>query len=54
VHPIVAPTFGDLLDDVQFGLGLGVDIALTRTFDIRVSGSLGDIEGVGIGLAWHR
>jgi hypothetical protein len=54
VHPIIAPTFGELLDDVQFGLGLGVDIALTRTFDIRVSGSLGDIEGVGIGLAWHR
>ncbi|HEY7682639.1 MAG TPA: hypothetical protein VH879_08360 [Gemmatimonadales bacterium] len=54
VAPVIAPTFGDLLDDVQFGLGLGVDIALTRTFDIRVSGSLGDIEGVGVGVAWHR
>ena len=42
VAPVIAPTFGDLLDDVQFGLGLGVDIALTKTFDIRVSGSLGD------------
>lgn len=54
VHPVIAPTFGDLLSDVQFGLGLGVDIALTQTFDIRVSGSLGDIEGVAVGVAWHR
>ena len=54
VNPVIAPTFGDLLDDVQFALGLGVDIALTPSFDVRVSGSLGDLEGVGIGLAWHR
>ncbi len=54
VAPVIAPTFGDLLDDVQFGLGLGVDIAISPTFDVRVSGSLGDIEGVGVGLAWHR
>jgi len=54
VNPVIAPTFGDLLDDVQFGLGLGVDIALSPSLDVRVSGSLGDIEGVGIGLAWHR
>jgi hypothetical protein len=54
VNPVVAPTFGDLLGDVQFGLGLGVDVALSKTFDVRVSGSLGDIEGVGIGGAWHH
>ena len=54
VNPVIAPTFGDLLDDVQFGLGLGVDIALSPSFDVRVSGSLGDIEGVGVGVAWHR
>lgn len=54
VHPVIAPTFGELIQDTQFGLGLGVDISLTRTFDIRVSGALGDIEGVGVGLAWHR
>jgi len=54
VNPVIAPTFGDLLDDVQFALGLGVDIALSPSFDVRVSGSLGDLEGVGIGLAWHR
>ena len=54
VNPVIAPTFGDLLSDVQFGFGLGVDVALSKTVEVRVSGSLGDIEGVGIGLAWHR
>lgn len=54
VNPVIAPTFGDLLDDVQFALGLGVDIALSPAFDVRVSGSLGDLEGVGVGLAWHH
>ncbi len=54
VNPVVAPTFGELLSDVQFGLGLGVDLAVSKTFDIRVSGSLGDIEGVGVGGAWHH
>jgi|SRR5690606_10107122 len=54
VHPVIAPTFGELLDDVQFGIGLGVDVALTKTFDIRVAGSLGDLEGISIGAAWHR
>jgi len=54
VNPVIVPTFGDLSGDVQFGLGLGVDISLSRTLDIRVSGSLGDIDGVGIGLAWHH
>lgn len=57
VSPVLVPVFGDdnvVGDDVNFGLGLGVDIALTRTFDVRISGSLGDIEGIGVGLAWHR
>jgi len=53
VHPVLAPTFGDL-NDTQFGLGLGVDVALTRQFDLRVSGAVGDYEGVGLGVAFHR
>ena len=53
VHPVIAPAFGDI-DDAQFGVGLGVDIAFTPRFDLRVSGALGDYEGVGVGLAWHR
>ena len=54
VHPVIAPAFGDLFDDVQFGLGLGVDITLTQTFDVRVSGAVGDYEGIGVGIAWHK
>ncbi len=54
VEPVITPNFGDGPDDVLFGLGLGVDIALSRTFDARVSGALGDYEGVGVGLAWHH
>ncbi|HTS88367.1 MAG TPA: hypothetical protein VMG41_07720 [Gemmatimonadales bacterium] len=54
LNPVIVPTFGKLYGDVQFALGLGVDISLSRTFDARVSGSLGDISGVGVGLAWHR
>jgi hypothetical protein len=54
VEPVVTPNFGDGPDDVLFGLGLGVDIALNKTFDVRVSGALGDYDGVGVGLAWHN
>lgn len=54
VHPVIAPAFGDAFDGVQFGLGLGVDINLSRTWDARLSGALGDIDGFGVGLAWHR
>jgi hypothetical protein len=54
VHPVIAPAFGDFYDSVQFGLGLGVDINLSRTWDARLSGGLGDIDGFGVGLAWHR
>jgi hypothetical protein len=54
LHPVIAPTFGDISDGTKFGLGIGVDIALNKTFDVRVSGAVGDYEGVGVGLAWHR
>ena len=54
VHPVIAPGFGDPYNDVAFGLGLGADISLSRQLDVRVSGAVGDYEGVGVGLAWHR
>lgn len=53
VNPVIAPTFGDN-SDLLFGFGIGVDVALSPRLDVRVAGSLGDIEGVSIGLAWHR
>lgn len=55
VHPIVAPTFGGAGDDdVLFALGLGVDIKFSDRWAVRASGGLGDIEGVGISIAYLR
>jgi hypothetical protein len=53
VHPNVVPTFGGR-DDVQFALGLGVDVRFSERWAVRASGGLGDIEGVGISVAYIR
>jgi hypothetical protein len=39
---------------VDFALGLGVDIKFSEEWAVRASGGLGDIEGVGIGVAYIR
>ena len=54
VHPVIVPTFGGGNDDVNFALGLGVDIRFSEQWAIRASGGLGDIEGVGISVAYIR
>lgn len=57
VNPVIAPVLGSdnvVGNDVQFGLGLGVDVGLSPAFHLGVSGSVGDIEGVAIGLAWSH
>lgn len=54
LHPVLVPTLGDGADDVLLALGLGVDIKFSRSFDIRVSGAVGDYEGIAIGLAFIR
>lgn len=54
LHPVLVPVFGDTNSDLDFALGLGVDIALNRRIEIRVSAALGDIEGVGLSLAFLR
>lgn len=55
LHPIIAPIFGSKgSDDVLFALGLGVDIKFSDKWALRASGGLGDIEGVGISLAYLR
>lgn len=55
-QPIIVPTLysGDNAPDggVDFALGLGVDIKFGGRLDIRVSGGIGDIDGVAIGLAY--
>jgi hypothetical protein len=53
-HPVLVPTFGDINDNFLFALGLGVDVALSPAFEVRVSGAIGDYEGVAIGVAWHK
>jgi hypothetical protein len=52
-HPNIVPVFGGG-DDLQFTLGLGVDIRFGEQWAVRASGGLGDIEGVGISLAYLR
>ena len=53
VHPTLLPVLGASGgDDVGFALGLGVDLRFSQQWQVRVSGSVGDLEGVGIGLAY--
>ena len=54
VHPTLVPPFGGPEDDVQFALGLGVDVRFSERWAIRASGGLGDIEGIGLSLAYIR
>lgn len=54
VHPVLVPTIGGGDSEVDFALGLGVDIRFSDTIDLRVSAGLGDIEGVALGLAFVR
>ena len=49
--PTMIPTFGNGDSRVAFDLGLGVDVRLTRSLDVRVSGALGDADRRGIGVA---
>ncbi len=54
VHPVLVPRFGGEDDDVEFALGLGVDIRFSDRWAVRASGGLGDIEGLGLGVAYIR
>jgi hypothetical protein len=53
-HPVIIPTFGSGNDDVNFALGLGVDIRFSEQWAVRASGGLGDIDGVGVSLVYVR
>ena len=54
VHPILGPAFGGGDTRLDGGLGLGVDVRFSDDLALRVSGGVGDIEGVGISLAYIR
>jgi len=53
-HPVIVPRFGGGNSDVDFALGLGVDIRFSESWAIRASGGLGDIDGVGVSVAYIR
>lgn len=53
-HPVLVPAFGGGNSDILFALGLGVDITLNKRIDLRVSGALGDYDGIGISVAFLR
>jgi hypothetical protein len=52
LHPVIIPTFGSGDDDVNFALGLGVDIRFSERWAVLASGGLGDLDGVGVSLAY--
>ena len=54
VHPVISPRFSSGNSDVDLALGFGVDIRFSNTIDFRVSGGVGDIEGVSLGVAFVR
>jgi len=55
IHPVLGPVFGDNSDtNLDFAVGLGVDVTINRRFELRVSAALGDYEGVGISFAFLR
>jgi opacity protein-like surface antigen len=53
-HPVIVPVFGGGDSEVDFALGLGVDVRFSEQWAVRASGGIGDIEGVGISVAYLR
>jgi hypothetical protein len=54
VEPVVVPALSSGNSNLDFALGFGVDIRFSNTIDFRVSGGVGDIEGISLGLAFVR
>jgi hypothetical protein len=54
LQPVLVPTFSEGDSEMEFALGLGLDIRLTRRFDLRVSGAVGDLSGFAVSFAWVR
>ncbi len=53
VQPVLTPTFGDN-GDLLFTLGLGVDVHISKAVDLRFTAGIGDLDGIGFGVAWTR
>lgn len=58
VQPTVFLTFADrpggFDTELNFALGIGGDFRLSRSFDVRISVGLGDVEGVALSAVWIR
>jgi hypothetical protein len=54
LQPVLIPTFSKGDSSLDFALGLGLDIRLARHVDLRVSGSVGDLEGFAVSFAWVK
>ncbi len=50
VQPTLTPMFADA-SGTNFTLGFGVDVRLTQRLDFRLSGGIGDLNGIGLGVA---
>jgi hypothetical protein len=53
--PYVEPTATFVADggsNVDFTFGLGVDVRVSKTLDVRLSGGVGDLDGVSLGVVW--
>ncbi len=59
IIPYAQPTLflltGDLINtEVKFALGLGADFRLSPQFVVRLSGGVGNLEGISLGAVWVR
>jgi hypothetical protein len=49
--PTIIPTFASN-SDINFSVGLGVDIQFGPQFDLNVSGAIGDLDGISVSFSW--
>lgn len=49
--PTIIPTFSDN-SELNLAVGLGVDMKFGSRFDLNVSGSFGDLDGVSVSFNW--
>ena len=52
VQPVLTPVFASGSNHLDFTLGLGVDMRMSRRIDLRVAGGLGDLDGVSVSAAF--
>jgi len=51
IVPTILPTFSDD-SNLNFAVGLGVDMKFGDRFDVNVSGSFGDLDGISFSFNW--